>query len=257
VEYAGPEGMKALTEQIIERLLLVEDTYDQLLDVENQELATEARLQVLLQMLHQEEVDDKIEITDEEIQIFYDENAAMMSIPPQMRIRYIRIGLGNNEDEVTAARVKVDEAYKKLVPGLFQKGEDFSTVAQGYSEDPETAANGGELPGWIGESTDILTEIELHPFHEMILGLPNGEISTPFEFGGSLYIVQVIERTEPELLSIDEARPYIEEILNIQKHDQLVAELQEKLLDDASFEIYLTVVDEYLDQLIMSTTSNP
>jgi parvulin-like peptidyl-prolyl isomerase len=257
MEYAGPEGMKVLAEQIIERLLLVEDTYDQLLDIENQELATEARLQVLQQMLHQEEVDDKIEITNEEIQSFYDENAAMMSAPPQMRIRYIRIGLGNNEDEAAAARVKSDEAYKKLVPGLFQEGEDFASVAQGYSEDPETAANGGELPGWIGESTDILTEIELHPFHEMILWLPPGDISPPFEFSGSLYIVQVIERTEPEFMSLDEARPYIEEILKIQKHEQLLTELQEKLLQDASFEIYPTVIDGYLDQLILSTTTNP
>jgi parvulin-like peptidyl-prolyl isomerase len=249
--------MKALAEQIIERLLLVEDTYDQLLDVENQELATEARLQVLQQMLHQEEVDDKIEITDGEIQSFYDGNAAMMSAPPQMRIRYIRIGLGNNEDEAAAARVKADEAYKKLVPGLFQEGEDFATVAQGYSEDPETAANGGEFPGWIGESTDILTEIELHPFHEMILGLPAGEISNPFEFGGSLYIVQVIERTEPELLSLDEARPYIEEILNLQKHDELLAELQEKLLEEADFVIYYTVVEDYLLQLSAAEITTP
>lgn len=257
MQYAGPDGMKALAEQIIERLLLVEDTYDQLLDVENQELATEARLQVLQQMLHQEEVDDKIEIIDEEVQRFYDENVAMMAMPPQMRIRYIRIGLGNSEDETAAAYAKADEAYKKLVPGLFQEGEDFAAVAQEYSEDPETAANGGEFPGWIGESTDILTEIELHPFHEMILGLPSGEISAPFEFGGSLYIVQVVERTEPELLPLEEARSYIEEILSLQKHEQLLVELQERLLEEANFEIFTIVLDEYLDQLSVSVTPNP
>jgi parvulin-like peptidyl-prolyl isomerase len=257
IQYAGPEGMKTLAEQIIERLLLVEDTYDQLLDVDNQELATEARLQVLQQMLHQEEVDDKIEITDEEIQNFYDDNAAMMSVPPQMRIRYIRIGLGNNEDEATAARSRADDAYRKLVPGLFQEGEDFATVAQEYSEDPETAADGGELPGWIGESTDILAEIELHPFHEVVLDLPVGEISAPFEFGGSLYIVQVIERTDPELLPLEEARPYIEEILNLQKHEQLLLELQNRLLEEAGFVVYSIVVEDYLDQLSVSITPNP
>jgi parvulin-like peptidyl-prolyl isomerase len=87
--------------------------------------------------------------------------------------------------------------------------------------------------------------------------LPVGEISSPFEFGDSLYIVQVIERTESELLPMEEARPYIEEILSLQKHEQLVAELQVKLLEDASFEIYPTVVDGYLDQLIVPTTTDP
>ena len=67
-EYAGPEGMSELAELIIERLLLVEDSYDQLLDVQNKPLVDEARLQVLKQMLHQEEVDDKIVVTDEELQ---------------------------------------------------------------------------------------------------------------------------------------------------------------------------------------------
>ncbi|MBE2224824.1 MAG: peptidyl-prolyl cis-trans isomerase, partial [Anaerolineae bacterium] len=60
-QFAGPEGMKDLAERLIERLLLVADANERLLDVENQELTDEARLQILKQMLHQEEVDDKIE----------------------------------------------------------------------------------------------------------------------------------------------------------------------------------------------------
>jgi parvulin-like peptidyl-prolyl isomerase len=257
LQYAGVEGMKEMAETLIERLLLIEDTYDQLLNVENQDIATEARLQVLQQMLHQEEVDDKIEISDDEIQIFYDENINMMKEPPQMRIRYIRIGMGNSQDEITSARNRIHSAYARLVPGLFQKGEDFATIAREYSEDPESAAAGGELEGWVGESTDILAELELHPFHEAILDLPTGDISEPFEFDGSLYIVEVIERTAPVILSIDEVRPYIEEILNLQKHDQLLLELQGRLLEDANLVIYSKVVEDYLDQLSASATPFP
>jgi hypothetical protein len=99
-------------------------------------------------MMHQEEVDDKIQVTDEEMQKFYDENIDLMALPPKAHIRYIRIGLGQTEDEQKAARTRADEAYKKLVPGLFQQGADFAGVAQEYSEDPETAAQGGELSDW-------------------------------------------------------------------------------------------------------------
>lgn len=248
-QFAGAEGMKELAERLIERLLLVADANERLLDVENQELADEARLQILKQMLHQEEVDDKIEITDEDIQQYYDENQALMAFPPQVRIRYIRIGLGNSEDEAAAAQQRADEAYERLNPGLFQQGEDFAVVAQAYSEDPETSANGGELPGWIGESDDMFAEFEMHSFHEAVLGLPVDEISQPFEFGGSLYIVQVIERTEPETVGLEEARPFIEEILTQQKHEELEIALRNQLLEQANFEIYWPVLENYVQQL--------
>lgn len=248
-QYGGPQGMKQLAELLIERLLLVEDTYDQLLDVQNKPLVDEARLQVLKQMLHQEEIDDKIQVTDEELQKFYDENIDLMALPPRSRIRYIRIGLGSTEDEQNAARARADEAYNKLVPGLFQQGADFAAVAQEYSEDPETAANGGELDGWIGESDDILAEAQLHPFHEAILPLQPDEISQPFQFGDSLYIVQVIERTEPERLAFEQARPYIEEILTQQKHEERLAQLTDDLFKQANVVVYETVLLDYFKTL--------
>jgi len=256
-QYAGTEGMKQLAESLIERLLLVEDTYDQLLDVENKPLADESRLQVLKQMMHQEEVDDKIQATDEEMQKYYDENIGLMSLPPKARIRYIRIGMGQTEDEQKAAGIRADEAYKKLVPGLFQQGAVFAEVAQEYSEDPDTAAQGGESPDWIGESDDILAEVELHSFHEVALSLPVNEISQPFQFGDSLYIVEVIERTGPEQLPFEQAKPYIEEILTQQKHDEQLVQLQEKLLKDANFVIYPTVLEAYFQQLPTPAPFNP
>lgn len=248
-EYAGPEGMRALAELLIERLLLVEDTYDQLLDVQNKPLVDEARLQVLKQMLHQEEVDDQIEVTDEELQQFYDANTDLMTLPPNARIRYIRIGLGASADEANAARARADEAYRMLVPGFFQQGEDFAVVAQAYSEDPETAAKGGELDGWIGETDDILAEAQLHPFHEAVLALQPNEISPPFELGDSLYIVQVIERTPPEVLTFEQARPYIEEIISQQKHEERLAQISDELFQQANVVIYESVLSAYFEQL--------
>lgn len=253
-QFAGSEGMRNLAEQLIERLLLVEDTYDQLLDSQNQPLTDETRLQVLKQMLHQENVDDQIEVTDEEMQQFYAQNQNMMVLPAQARIRYIRIGLGSSEDEAQRARERADEAYTRLVPGALQTGEDFAIIAQEYSEDPETAANGGELPGWIGEGADLLAEAELHPFHERVLTLQPGEISPVFEFGDSLYIVQVIERTESETLTFEQAQPYIQEILYQQEHETLTVQLENSLLEEAGFAIYPSVLETYLSQ---SLTPNP
>jgi parvulin-like peptidyl-prolyl isomerase len=252
-QYAGPQGMEKLAETLIERLLIVEDTYDQLLDVGNKPLADESRLQVLKQMMHQEEVDDKLLVSDEEMQKYYDDNLSLMSLPPKARIRYIRIGLGQTEDEQKAAQTRADEAYKKLAPGLFQQGAAFADTAKEYSEDPDTAAQGGELPDWIGESNDILAEVQLHPFHEVALALQPDEISRPFQSGDSLYIIQVIERTEAKQLPFKEAKLYIEEILTQQKHDEQLTQIQDKLLKDANFVVYPTVLEAYFQQLPMPT----
>ena len=194
-------------------------------------------------------MDDKIEIAETEMELYYEENGERMVPPPKARIRYIRIGLGSSDDEERRARERAEEAYDMLVPGLFRNGADFATVAQEYSEDPDSAAKGGEIDGWIGESSDLLLELAEHPLHEAALGLEPGEISKPFQMAGSLYIVEVLERTDPEPLSFEEARPFIEEVLTERKHRSLAADLQERLLKEADVVMYLEVLEAYFKKL--------
>jgi parvulin-like peptidyl-prolyl isomerase len=126
-------------------------------------------------------------------------------------------------------------------------------VAQAYSEDPETAAKGGDYPGWIGESNDILAETQLHPFHEAVLNLQPNEISRPFAFGDSLYIVEVVERTAPQPLTFEQAKPYLQEILNQQKHEERLVELSGQLFKQANVIVYQAVLDGYLKQVGVET----
>ncbi len=244
-QYAGPDGLRKLADSLIDRMLLVADTYDKLLDVKTKPLADETRLRLLRQMMEQEEVDDKIEIADTEMQEFYAKNGKRMAYPPRARIRYIRIDLGASNDEERRARERAQEAYNKLVPGFFRDGADFATVAQEYSEDPESAAKGGEIDGWIGESSDPLLELTDHPFHEAVLRLEPGEIGKPFQMAGSLYIVQVLERTEPKPLGFEKAKPFIEEVLTERKHRALAIDLQKRLLKDADVVMYPEVLETY------------
>ena len=108
-----------------------------------------------------------------------------------------------------------------------------------------------EVPG---EGADLLAETELHPFHERVLTLQPNEISPVFEFGDSLYIVQVIERTEAQTLSFEQAKPYIQEILFQQEHETLTTQLENSLLEQSGFTVYPSVLETYLSQ---STTPTP
>lgn len=253
-EYQGNEGRKQLAEQIIERMLLVEDSYNRLLTAGNESELEEVRLDVLAQMMEQEEVDDQIEVTDEELQTYYDQNQSMLVVPPQARIRQILIRLGQTEDERTRAWDKANEAYKQVAPGLFQQGEDFAEVARQYSEDEATAGNGGEVAGWISEGVDLLSELTEHPLHQQVLSLTAGDISAPFEWDGAIYIIQVIERKGPEPLVFDEIKELLREELRARKHDELLGQLQQKLFTTADIQIYDSVI---ATNLVESATSVP
>lgn len=257
INYEGAEGRKRLGEDLITRLLVVEDTYDRLLDVENKDELEETRLDVLKQMHHQENVDDQIQISDEELQKFYDENQARLVKPPEARIRYVRIGLGQTEDEEKRAEEKATEAYRKLVPGPFQPGADFATIAGEYSEDPASAAKGGELDGWVGEGFDELLELTDHPFHEQVLSLGVNQISPPFFYGDSLYIVQVIERSDPQPIPFDQAKPLIEEKLSHEQHDDLLANLSERIVQEANMVIYDSTLRTLIAELVPAQTPTP
>jgi len=236
--YQGVEGRRALAERLIERLLLLQDSYDRLLDAKNTQQVEETRLSVLAQMLEQEEVDEKIAVSDQELAAYYQEHKKELTEPPQVRIRYIMIRLGAPGRDRVRAWAKADEAYKQLVPGVLQKGRDFAEVARRYSEDQATAARGGELSGWIREGPDLLAELAEHPFHEQTLGLRTGEISRPFEYGGAIYIVQVRERKEARPLTFEETKELLREELRQKKHDELRAQLSRKLLNEARVVIY-------------------
>jgi len=245
VNFQGAEGRKALAERLIERLLLVEDSYDQLLETENKAELEEVRLNVLAQMMEQEEVDDKIQITDEEVQQYYEQHKDQLVEPPQVKIRVIVIQLGQAEDERKRAWDKANEAYQKLAPGLLQTGADFAEIARQYSEDEVTANQGGEA-GWVREGPDILAELVEHPFHQQILGLAVGEISQPFEWEGVIYIVQVQDRKEGRQLTLEETKDILREELRLKKHDELTVQLSQKLLEQAQVKIY----DEVLLSLV-------
>jgi len=201
------------------------------------------RVDILRQVLHQGEVNDQIQVSDEEIQDFFQKNFTMFVSQPRVQINYIRIDAGQTDAERNMAEKKVKAAYGRLKPGLFRKGEPFDKIAEEYSEDPETAKNGGSLSGWISESTEIFMEIANYGFHENVLGLGKKDISRPFLFHGSYYLVQVRERQEPNPMAFEEAREMIESEIKARKYDELAEQMENTLLKQANPVIFEKVID--------------
>src|SRR5690625_95244 len=106
---------------------------------------------------------------------------------------------------VTAQHILVpeEEQAQKLIQEL-NDGADFSELAQEHSQDPGTAAQGGEITFTTGEMVP--------EFEEAAFALEEGEMtSEPVQTDYGYHIIQMNEK--PEKGSLEEERDTIEEML--------------------------------------------
>jgi peptidyl-prolyl cis-trans isomerase SurA len=114
------------------------------------------REQLTIQKVLNREIVSKIDVTDDDITSYYNQHKAEFNfIETQYRLALIVVtttpspqakGSDKAQNEPEARR-KIQMIYNRL-----ESGEDFATDAMKYSEQPETAQNGGDL-GFIPESS--------------------------------------------------------------------------------------------------------
>jgi peptidyl-prolyl cis-trans isomerase SurA len=105
------------------------------------------------------------------------------SMENQVHVRHILMKTNALADDATV-RGKLAAIRERI-----EKGEDFSGIAQTVSEDPGSAAEGGDL-GWSGPGTFT------PEFEDAIAGLKDNEISEPFHSQFGWHIAQVLGRRQ-------------------------------------------------------------
>ena len=137
-----------------------QEEFDKQLQARNitlDDLKRDLRRSLTKTKLMNKEIESKISITDAEIARAYEEHKADFNlIEPQYHLAQIAVTSGpaqqtgnpqNNKVTSDAdARKKIQELQNQL-----ESGQDFSTLAINYSENPNTASNGGDM-GFIAES---------------------------------------------------------------------------------------------------------
>jgi len=103
------------------------------------------------------------------------------SVEDQVHVRHILMKTTELADDATV-RTKLSVLRERI-----SKGEDFAGIAQVSSEDPGSAAEGGDL-GWSGPGTFA------PEFEQAIAGLKDNEISEPFRTQFGWHIAQVLGR---------------------------------------------------------------
>lgn len=149
------------------------------------------------------EITSKIAVQDAEVEQFYKQNTDRFKQGDTVHASHILITVPQGADAAAKARAR---ARAQLVLKQVRGGGDFATLARENSQDPGSAANGGDLgffPKGQMEPTFEKTAFALKP------GSTSGLVETPFGF----HIIKVIERRAPRTAPFAEVAAQIKDFL--------------------------------------------
>lgn len=142
--------------------------------------------------LLQEKATLDVEVTDEEIQTYYDQASQ------ELNARHILV-----EDEATA----------KEIIGKLNDGGDFAKLAKEFSADPGSGAQGGDL-GWFSVGMMV------PEFNDAAYALEVDEISEPVQSQHGFHVIQVKEKRAVEGYgTLEEKKEEISEAIAATKGD--------------------------------------
>ena len=163
------------------------------------DLKRDLRRQLSIQKLLNREVAAKVTITDQDVADFYNANRNQFNVAePQFRISQIVItprkdpSVRNRKNDDATNEAEAERKAKMLQDKL-NSGADFAQLAMDYSEDPNTAANGGDL-GYIPESS--LNAPQTDPqLKKVVVSLKPGQVSPPIPLhDGSIRILKLVAK---------------------------------------------------------------
>jgi peptidyl-prolyl cis-trans isomerase SurA len=166
-ELKAPYTQEDFQKQLTERGMTLDD------------LKAQLRRDLSREKLFNKEITSRISITDKDVAGFYAANRANFNLAePQVHLAQILVTSSPdpNVRNLKNDKAQNEEQAKKKIQMLhdrLQRGEDFSMLAQSFSEDPNTSPNGGDL-GFVPESALEKAHVELR---KMVMALLPGQIS--------------------------------------------------------------------------------
>ena len=143
----------------------------------------DVRKQILLQRVREREVDDRVQVSDGEIDIFLEVNRAAAESAVEYNVAHIlvRIPEQASPERIEQARVRIEQARAEALAG-----GDFARLAATLS-DAGDALQGGSL-GWRAPSR--LPEL----FADALKGMKPGELSPVLRSPAGFHLLKLVER---------------------------------------------------------------
>jgi foldase protein PrsA len=153
-----------------------EQAYQQ--ELESQGLTEEQVLEDLRsRMLSEkvfEEVTSEVEVADEDIQAYFEENKEQFQQPASREVRHILV----------KSKAKADQIHRQL-----ENGGNFAKLAKQFSEDPASKDQGGKFTAQEGATVE--------PFDRVAFELDTGELSQPVKTQFGWHIIEALADAVP------------------------------------------------------------
>ena len=196
-----------------------------------EDFLSEAKNRALNREVIGSEVGRKINITDKEIQDYY--NAHQSDFIREEKV-YLSEILISTQGKDPAAVAAAEKKAKQLASDA-QKGQRFSDMARDNS-DAATAKDGGVLGGY--KKGDLAKEIE-----DTVWSLPRGAVTNPIKLATGFEIFKVEDHTKAGLAPLAEVKSEIENTLYGPKMEPMVRTYLTQLRKQAFLQIKPGFVD--------------
>lgn len=164
-------------------------------------------------------VESAITLNPQDVKTYYEQNIARLSGPEERRASHILIAVPPNAtpEEQAKAKAKAEEvlAMVKKDPA------SFAELAKKYSQDPGSAAKGGDLGFFTRDAM-------VKQFSDAAFALKKGDISGLVKTEYGYHIIMVTDIKAPKQRSFDEMKPQIEADLKKQQAQSAFADAADK-----------------------------
>jgi peptidyl-prolyl cis-trans isomerase D len=157
-----------------------------------------------------------VAINEQDLKTYYEQNASRMSGQEERRASHILIAAPKAAP--AAERDKAKAKAEELLAAVKKAPESFADVAKKNSQDPGSAANGGDL--------DFFTRGAMtKAFEDAAFALKKGEISPVVETEFGYHIIKVTDIKSPKQRTFEEMKPELEAEMKKQQAQRKYAEV--------------------------------
>jgi len=218
-QYKSPEAKVQflqgwLAQEILYRQAL-EDKLTEKLEVKK--LLDEVTRGVLSQQMMNQQLADKINITETDLQTYYTANKDKYLEPAKAQISHILVK---------------DRQQGDTLIGRIKNGEDFGTLAKEFSIDETTKEKGGKIEADVTTGADIPVIGESKELNGKIFAANAPSVlDEPAETKKGWEIVKVEQKTPERQKSFDEVRQQVISTLLSQKRQEVQTEFIKQMMD--------------------------
>jgi peptidyl-prolyl cis-trans isomerase D len=194
-------------EKFVAAVKLEDDAAKKYYDGHQDEFRNPEQVRVEYVTLSMSALAPQIQVPEADAKKFYESNQRQFGVGETRQASHILIAVDKSAG---------DDAKRKKNPAA------FAELAKKHSQDPGSAAKGGEL-GSFGRGSMVKA------FDDAVFGMKVGEISAPIETEYGYHIIRVTGVTPAQMRTFEQARPEIEKELAKQQAGQRFAQLAETL----------------------------